>query len=331
MKPDYTMYYDEWVGLYLAGQSSTQIANKYGCSHSTVLKVLRTRRVTRSISESRMIDSQILQIASQVEALYMSGFTINEVAEKTGCSSHVVHAYLSKKGLTRNRREGNIIRYNKSHKNVDYFDLIDTEERAYWLGFICADGWIHISNSGHRLGIELAKTDEAHLKKFAAIFDLDVKERSRKQASGRITAMVYCRITSETLCASLIKLGVLPAKSKSDELVAVFDHIPNELLNHFIRGYFDGDGYIHKDKKGQFNLGIVSSPSFVAKIKHEIQDRLPVGNPSIQSASKNNLAYSVTWSGNVQVPKIAQWLYQNATIFLERKYQIAEEVIGIIA
>ena len=44
------------------------------------------------------------------------------------------------------------------------FDTIDSEEKAYWLGFIYADGWI--SDANNCFTLTLQQRDVEHLLKF---------------------------------------------------------------------------------------------------------------------------------------------------------------------
>nr|DAG90196.1 MAG TPA: endonuclease [Crassvirales sp.] len=52
----------------------------------------------------------------------------------------------------------------KSEFNRDFFSVIDTEEKAYWLGFLYADGFI--SASGNTVGLSISLKDIDHLKKY---------------------------------------------------------------------------------------------------------------------------------------------------------------------
>lgn len=326
MPSKYIRFHDEWADLYLAGNSSVKIAEMYGCTHGVVLKALRLRGLTRSISEAKYQGSLVMNFASEIERLYTAGSTLDELAAITGCHRAALYRYLKAKGLMRDRGEANLLWSKRNHKNVDFFTVIDREDKAYWIGFIAADGYVHVKGAGKTLYIELSSADKEHLLNFADIFDHKIRERSRKQRSGYISNMVFCTICCAPLCDDLIEKGIIPRKSYSVNLKSVMDHVPSDLMNHFVRGYFDGDGSIHFDKKKSAHLSFTSNYSFLERLRAEILQYVSVSCPALRKTSGGNgISHSLTWEGNNQAFKLAQWLYQDASIYLKRKRLIFEQ------
>ncbi len=122
--------------------------------------------------------------------------------------------------------------------NDNYFEIIDTEEKAYILGFIYADGCNH--EKAHRLEISLAKKDEDILIKISKILlngNVNIKEYKTKLNRQNKIGLY---IVSQKICNDLSVLGCVPKKT----FILKFPILPSNLLHHFIRGYFDGDGML---------------------------------------------------------------------------------------
>lgn len=120
----------------------------------------------------------------------------------------------------------------------------------------------------------------------------------------------------------LTKLGCMPAKS----LILEFPKwlIDPVLQRHFIRGYFDGDGSIYSKeptKTGHIDYGwqITSTQSFCENV-YDIMRRETDCQFYLAKCS-NNITYTLSSGGNLQVQKIMNWLYRDATIYLPRKYE----------
>lgn len=143
------------------------------------------------------------------------------------------------------------------------FDEIDTEEKAYWLGFIFADG--NISATDFRVTLNLSIKDESHLLKF--------KEFLKYTGNISYTHGEHpgCRIffRSKHMWNSLNNLGCTPAKSLTlnfpEQSVFKYPY----LIKHFIRGYCDGDGFLGcylRNDKHFCEIGFVGTESFLKSI-----------------------------------------------------------------
>lgn len=135
----------------------------------------------------------------------------------------------------------------KYHYNKNYFEKIESSNQAYWLGFLYADGCItrFYNNKGNvrSMSLELAlqEKDLNHLEKFRIALDSDVPIRRRIISKKYVSYRLVINCTK--ICQDLIKLGCIPNKS----LILKFptnDIVPDNFMNDFIRGYFDGDGCV---------------------------------------------------------------------------------------
>lgn len=208
--------------------------------------------------------------------------------------------------------------------NDDYFNIIDNEVKAYWLGFLFADGWINQRKGQDRLVLDLAVKDKNHLKKYkkALNFKGPVKDFTIKsgQWKGFIHTMVS--ITSQQLVNDLNKLGCTPRKS----LTLKFPKIKKSLIRHFIRGYFDGDGSVFISNEKHWRSGKISpvihyrfigTEDFLTIVKQEIN----LQGYLVQPKNKD-VAFELSYKRNKKVIPFYEYLYKDATIFLKRKKKI---------
>ena len=161
-----------------------------------------------------------------------------------GCENTTFTTIAKKYGLEHTRFRKYLEKYYPQIKlkkdlyfDESVFDVIDTEEKAYWLGFMCADGTISSSpenpevKTEFKIELSLASKDLSHLEKFAAF----IKYRKAIYCDNK-----RCRIflNSERMWKSLYKHGCIPQKT----LKLQFPVLDQPLIRHFIRGYWDGDG-----------------------------------------------------------------------------------------
>jgi len=207
--------------------------------------------------------------------------------------------------------------------NEDFFNLIDTEEKAYWLGFIYADGYI-ICDKNHgiyRLGIELSEKDSKHLKKLAKIFGKEVRHRTRSLKLYDAYKQVELIIGNKKIYTSLKNIGITNLKTTSNGY-SVLGNIPENLFRHFIRGIFDGDGTISERSDNSFQFSICSgSEKFLEAIQMIMVDQIQLHTTKL---SKNSTAesYYLNYRGRRQLQKIFHWFYDDSVLYLERKKAI---------
>lgn len=205
--------------------------------------------------------------------------------------------------------------------NEHYFDDVDTEEKAYFLGLLYADGCVVPSRGLITLTLQVC--DKYMLELFAKSVGSDrplqFMNKTRKNKKTRQDAY-RLELCSKHMCSSLIKLGCLERKS----LILKFpteDQVPTRLLRHFIRGYFDGDGsfgyYMKKHGYKELQWSVVSNIAFCLTLKEKLASIL---NIKINVSKQLKTTARVSSKGYLNVPRLMDWLYKNMTVFLERKY-----------
>lgn len=213
-------------------------------------------------------------------------------------------------------------------KNVTFFDVIDTEPKAYWLGLLYADG----NNNGRGLSLGLKAADRDHLDAFADIMFVGLRptlKHSKAPAmilgkevmnqAGSYKVQVY----SEHISRALSRLGCVPAKSAILTFPSA-EQVPSHLLRHFIRGYFDGDGSIGFYEQAGYmraKLSVIASPAFAEALQNVL---LSMGYRALRR--KQRTMETVTVNGNAAVDSLCAWLYDGATVALPRKERIWREI-----
>ena len=133
-------------------------------------------------------------------------------------------------------------------------------------------------------------------------------------------------ITNKKLCNRLKELGVIEKKS----LVLKFPKWLNKNLHkHFIRGYFDGDGsvfMVEKYKRAGFSM--MGTKDFITNCGKIIKENTGCNFSMNQCGEKNTWNLSV--DGNNQIEKVLKWLYENATVYMNRKHKKSKEVLEFI-
>lgn len=259
--------------------------------------------------------------------------THQEIAEYLGRTKTAVDLKLSQLGLKKEKYT-----YNKM-----FFDQIDTEEKAYWLGFIYADGYVHVNPEKyqHEVGIQLQWRDREHLKKFnkALNGNISVNKRSRTNPfNGRPYYVCEIRLYSKRMVESLARYNLSNGKSYT---ISFPSDISSELVRHFIRGFFDGDGCICRDNKKRETVSFdfcCANKGFLEKIRSELYKHgvysyifreKAYSDFDMQHAEKiDGVFYKNTYrlyiKGVKNTVSMIEYLYgSNVTIYLDRKYQFA--------
>lgn len=195
----------------------------------------------------------------------------------------------------------------------DFFHHIDTEQKAYWLGFILADGYL--TPRSNTVGIELKSTEIGHLEKFKRDIKATNPIRIYKKDST-FGEQETCRIElskKETLL-DLIKLGLTNNKSYDGRL----PQISLNLKHHVIRGYFDGNGCITTKKDGRFySISFCGTKEILQSIENSI-DNFTWYWSKRKEGDNNN--YTIATGQQKQVEVFLDYIYKDATVFLDRKY-----------
>ncbi len=161
--------------------------------------------------------------------------------------------------------ENNIPARQDNHTYIaDYrkFSIVDSPEKAYWLGFIAADGNVYVrkDNTNATVKVSTAEKDCKHLEKLKLFMQSNVKIKESINEDGfskdHPTKMYIISFNSIEMAKDLIELGIVPRKS----LILKPPKIDEQYFLPYILGYFDGDGSIYKFDKGtEFGFNFVGT------------------------------------------------------------------------
>jgi hypothetical protein len=246
-----------------------------------------------------------------------------KTAKKFGYSNSGIHQILKRnglKGLDKSETQ------RKHTFNQEYFENIDTEGKAYWLGFLYADGYIGKNNN--EVTLALSSKDRKHIEKFSNSIDSTYTIRDKFVKSGKFIGKNYSVLSvfSSKTKSDLIDKGCFNCKS----LILKFPtKVPDELVHHFIRGYFDGDGSVFISKEKHHRSGkieniihcrILGTYDFISEMNKFLGfDSIVV--KKYKNSDKKNM-YEFVIKRKVRCEKLMNYLYKNANVYLERKKQI---------
>ena len=254
---------------------------------------------------------------------YQQNYSTGQLSELFGVSSEAIRTVLRKNGVkTYSLKE---LQKLKFPRNSNFFEVIDSKEKAYWLGFLYADGYISKKNE---IRINLKKDDESHLQKFLNAIEATNSNihYSQKTDKDKVYYQAYCSIRDNKIVEDLGNKGCVNNKS----LTLTFpteEQVSEEFVSHFVRGYFDGDGSIHSILSGHaktpnYRISFAGTKDFLITLRR----LLKVEHLSLEN---RKTYYVLAIYGNRQIEPLLEWIYRdsNSKIWLDRKRQIYENYL----
>ena len=215
--------------------------------------------------------------------------------------------------------------YRKYELNQDYFEKLDTNNKAYVLGFLYADG--NVSKEKYNIQLSLQEGDKEILEKISKDMNSDVplvfKNFSKYNDKNGFNQQDQWSLLlhSKKMHMDLAKFGIIPQKT---HLIKYPEFLTEEQHSHFLRGVMDGDGCIHKPsgKNGKLcNVDICGTYDFCLGAKEIIEKYLNI-HCSIILTDKNKTTYRISISGRNQVSNFLDWIYSGAELYLKRKFEL---------
>ena len=217
--------------------------------------------------------------------------------------------------------------------NSDYFEKIDTPLKAYFLGFIYADGWIvyRPENYNYEFGMELQSSDVYVLEKLNYELGNQNIISNKPPHEGvicgktiHIGSIDSLRVYSKQLVESLMKNGIETNKSQKD----TYPIVKEEFFFDFLRGYIDGDGCFYGDKN--YTYMHITSAS-IAPLQY-LKDKLESYNIETKIYSENEKKHRLMCINTKEMKKLVGRLYYEDGLFcLSRKYEKIKHLLGSAA
>lgn len=293
----------EIIKLYNSGLSMNKAGKPYNISSATVMAILNRNNIPKRTKGG------IYAIPEQeVITRYKNGESCQVIADSFKVTFHTISDILEKNNIARNNRYKNI------SLNENYFEKIDSNDKAYFLGFILTDGNISLNENIIRLS--LSSKDEEILNVFKEKTGNTNKICIRED--GRHSERTF-QLRSKKWKDDLAKYGVIPRKTFISEMPI----LSTDMMSHLIRGMIDGDGWI-SFKSHQ--IGFCGNEKTVTQLKEYLVKTLNVYNVKVIHANEN--LWQVTWASKTDIKKIGNYIYQNKdNCFLTRKYNNFLQII----
>ncbi|MCI6366865.1 MAG: hypothetical protein MR911_10295 [Spirochaetia bacterium] len=255
-----------------------------------------------------------IEIEKKVCQDYQTGnYSSRELGIKYSLSKTCILKILERYNIPKiNRRLVN------NNLDVHYFDNIDTEEKAYFLGFIFADGSI----SNDEFFLDINEKDIEILLRIREEIHSNCKITTRKKGNSMMSRIA---IKNKVFCSSLSQYGIIENKTKMTSHLPV-EKIPTIFYKDFLRGLIDGDGWVIKTKQNLYKIG------YVTQYYSTALDFVEMLNSLLEEKWKNKILtpkdrYAIV---NIQkqsiVKQVALVLYKGNKICLSRKFQMAQEI-----
>lgn len=244
-----------------------------------------------------------------------------KIATAIGVSKSTILNFLRKNGIDTSKRDNH-----KYYADYNKFEVIDSPEKAYWLGFIAADGCVYIRPENATIRISLHQKDRELLEKFKLFMNSNVNITEYINTTGfsNNTPMVAIAFNSKKMAQDFISHGVPNKKS----LILKPPLIEEKYYLPYILGYFDGDGSIYKSSCcNNYGLNIEGTKEVLEwinsllKISDHLEKRFPEDD-------KNN--YYIRCGGTRKPYEILKKLYDSVNVHLERKYKIFKELEKVV-
>lgn len=311
---------DKIVDMYTAGIDVDSIISELNTEEHFIREILKDKQLDRHYNY--WTD----ELYSRGIKLYKSGKTNLQIAYDLLVSENGFSKVLKKKEIEkRTYSEAN----RKYKRNSEYFDNINTPNKAYILGLIYADGNNYIWGNKHCLTISLQEDDYNLLEQIRLELEyegpLRFDELSKKNPKHKNQYILS--ITDEHMCNQLKKIGVVERKS----LRLTFPtFLRPDLIRHFVRGYFDGDGCVSRiERTRKWHTLTAGTYEFCSSLSLILNSMFVNNNVRQPKQSEGKNTYIISTSANLSTYKFLSWLYQDCDMKMPRKYnrylQLCEE------
>lgn len=245
-----------------------------------------------------------------IAADHLSGVRLADLGRKYGVYPSSIRSSLRRSGVVPNN-------YTRMF-NAMAFDDLTSEAACYWLGFLFADGCTVKTG----LSINLKRADAPHLEKLRGFLRAEQPlAYNITYAAGRPSERCTFRINDRAFGRKLAAMGIRRDRPSPEQHLEL---IPVDMLHHWFRGLFDGDGCAHKTGK----LTFLAQELILLRLRDEL---LKIG--ALAQRSNAPLGAKIThyprisrlqFNGTVQCRRIADYLYKDATVWMERKRTVID-------
>lgn len=213
--------------------------------------------------------------------------------------------------------------YNSNNPFVANFGEVD----AYLLGLVMADGCVVYQNGCYRMSIALNIKDRDILDKLHKHYKKGSLCEYTDNSGYREQTRLFWTIYDHNIVHGLMYFEIEPRKT----CLEVLPSIPIDLMPHFLRGFFDGDGYVmakysEKYSRNIHRMGFALNRKIGEDINKLLERELDIKPKKIRPNGKSKESFLLEWSGVKDLKKLYEYMYNNSTIYLDRKKKIFDKL-----
>lgn len=295
--------YEKIVDMYNSGMTQKEIANVYNCSSHAVHMFMKRMNISVRPNGFTEDDAKVMY------SMYQNGMSMDNIAENFNSCRHTIGRTLKRYGFKIDKL--------KYHCDDNYFDVIDTKEKAYILGLLWADGCNDV-NLG-KIQLQLQERDVGILEVINELINNDRPlyftplHNKNPNWQNAYTLVLKSYHMSEVLN----NYGMVPRKSLVLEFPSCLD---KSLYRDFIRGYFDGDGSVSYNANTKvLNVDVIGTRMFL-KVIQDICKELGIKTFLRSKNDNDDIICTLGISNKNDRIAFLNWIYDGSTIKIERKY-----------
>lgn len=258
-----------------------------------------------------------------IEKYFERNMSVEEIRKYFNLTKRTMPLIFKERGI-------NSFRKNRYTLNEKYFSNVDTERKAYWLGYLYADGFVG-DEYYNNIVFAQKESDGYIVKQFANDINFTGELRRTKSSGGfEGQHQLVINFSSKQMANDLKTLKMETCKSTT---MKDLPPIKEDLVRHFVRGYLDGDGsisrsvrhvYANGKKNYAHRVSMIGTKPFLEKIA----ELLPCKTVFVDSHTEE-MKYLYIWH-NASMEPLAHYLYDNATFCSLRKYNKMLQILGDI-
>lgn len=297
------------ISMYQKQIPIDEIIQTYNTDEHNIRLILKENQV------DRVYNNFTKELSDRIIFLHQSKLLHKDIRYALLVSDVGINKTLDRNNIPRSSASERNRRYKR---NSEYFDVIDSPNKAYLLGLLFADGCNYTSHSAITLSLQTEDEEVVNYLKMETEYEGPIRYNRLSQKNPNYKDQAVLVINDPHMSRSLSEKGMVDSKS----LVLKFPQwLSKEYYSHFIRGYFDGDGGLCLDQKlnkGAVHItGTLDMCDNIKNILNELNIRSSIFHPK-QSLDHNT--YVVQISGTNEPYLFYKWLYQDADLKMERKY-----------
>lgn len=313
---------EQFIKDYDELKSSRKMAIKYNVSHKTILSF--AKHIGYKATNRRLVLTDEMKHYLITQYSYKSA---TELSKELNISTDTISTFWHREGLR--GKSSRVYQYNEQ-----YFHIIDSADKAYWIGFLAADGCIHRTKDSRQdmIIIVLEDSDTELLEKLNCCLQCNKPLRHFIKPNGK--TYVRFEISSDIMSKDLAQYGIVPQKTYK----YIFpDNINKEYYRDFIRGFFDGDGTISKSIEQntlyKTNIGFTGYAKNLKRIQEVLQEQ-DISSTFIEDKREYNskdIFGFLALTSKIDKVKFLHYVYDDAQLYLQRKYILAQRFIELVS